>query len=252
MRDAIRHFVAEFVGIFALVFVGGAAIILSQANDADIGLLEIAIAHGLALAIMVSATMRVSGHLNPAVTFAFLAARRIEPIMAGLYIIAQIAGAIVAAYVLSATFPEPLVDAARVGGQSIALTVSGPQAWTLEAIATFFLVFVVFGTAVDPEAPKVGGFAIGLTLTASILAIGPLTGGSLNPARSLGPAIVSGIYEAQLIYWTAPVVGGIVAGILYDLLFLRRRPDPIDHGAIRPTTDEPLPVATRRKGSASG
>lgn len=239
MRDAIRHFVAEFVGIFGLVFIGGAALILSQANDSGVGLLEIAAAHGLALAIMVSATMRVSGHLNPAVTFAFLAARRIEPIMAGLYIIAQISGAIVAAWALSATFPAPLVDAARVGGQSIALSITGNQAWALEAVATFFLVFVVFGTAVDPEAPPVGGFAIGLTLTAAILAIGPLTGGSLNPARSLGPAIVSGIYEAQLIYWTAPVVGGLAAGVLYDLLFLRRRPDPIDHGAVRPTTDEP-------------
>lgn len=239
MRDAIRHFVAEFVGIFALVFIGGAAIILSQAGDSDIGLLEIAVAHGVALGVMVSATMRVSGHLNPAVTFGFLAARRIEPIMAGLYIIAQITGAILAAWALSALFPEPLVDAARVGGQSIALSISGTQAWVLEAIATFFLVFVVFGTAVDPEAPRVGGFAIGLTVTVGILAIGPLTGGSMNPARSLGPAIVSGIYEAQLIYWTAPIVGGLLAGFLYDFLFLRRRPDPIDHGAVRPTTDEP-------------
>jgi aquaporin Z len=239
MRDAIRHFVAEFVGIFALVFIGGGALVLSQAADSGIGLVEIALAHGLALAIMVSATMRVSGHLNPAVTFAFLAARRIEPIMAGVYIIAQITGAIVAAWAISGLFPEPLVDAARVGGQSVALGISGTQAWMLEAIATFFLVFVVFGTAVDPEAPPVGGFAIGLTLTAAILAIGPLTGGSLNPARSLGPAVVSGIWEAQIIYWTAPVAGGIVAGLLYDLLFLRRRPDPIDHGAVRPTTDEP-------------
>jgi aquaporin TIP len=247
MRDAIRHFVAEFVGIFALVFVGGAALILSQANDSGIGLLEIAIAHGLTLSIMVTATMRVSGHLNPAVTFAFLAARRIEPIMAGVYIIAQVSGAIVAAYALSALLPSPLVDAARVGGQSVALSITGTQAWVLEAIATFFLVFVVFGTAVDPEAPKVGGFAIGLTVTIGILAIGPLTGGSMNPARSLGPAIVSGIYEAQLIYWTAPIAGGLVAGLLYDLLFLRRRPDPIDHGAVRPTTDEPDAVVVTRR-----
>ena len=239
MRDAIRHFVAEFVGIFALVFIGGGAIILSQAGDSEIGLLEIAIAHGVALGIMVSATMRISGHLNPAVTFGFLAARRIEPIMAGLYIIAQVTGAILAAWTLSALFPEPLVDAARVGGQSIALSITGTQAWMLEAIATFFLVFVVFATAVDPEAPQVGGFAIGLTVTVGILAIGPLTGGSMNPARSLGPAIVSGIYEAQLIYWTAPIVGGLLAGFLYDFLFLRRRPDPIDHGAVRPTTGEP-------------
>ena len=239
MRDAIRHFVAEFVGIFALVFVGGAALVLSRAADTDIGLLEIAIAHGLTLAIMVTATMRVSGHLNPAVTFAFLAARRIEPIMAGLYIIAQITGAILAAYAIAALFPDPLVDAARVGGQSVALSVTGTQAWVLEAIATFFLVFVVFGTAVDPQAPKVGGFAIGLVLTAAILAVGPLTGASLNPARSFGPAVASGIFEGHLIYWFGPILGGAAGALLYDTLFLPRRGEPVDHGAVSPGGPSP-------------
>src|ERR1700750_1597279 len=96
------------------------------------------------------------------------------------------------------------------------------QAIGLEAIATFFLVFVVFGTAVDPRAPKVGGFAIGLTVTAGILAIGPLTGGSMNPARSFGPAIVTHIFEGQTAYWIGPLLGGIAAALLYDRLFLPR------------------------------
>ena len=246
MRDAIRHFVAEFVGTFAFVFVAGAAVILSRAADVDFGILEIALAHGLAYGVLVTATMRVSGHLNPAVTFAFLTARRIEPIMAGLYIIAQLTGAVLAAYALAGLYPEPLVDAARAGGQSVALTIEGTQAWALEAIATFVLVFVVFGTAVDPEAPPVGGLAIGFVVVAATLALWPLTGASLNPARALGPAVVSGIYEAQVIYWTAPIAGGIAAALVYDLLFLRRRPDPIDHGAVRPTTDEPVVAATPR------
>ena len=94
--------------------------------------------------------------------------------------------------------------------------------------------FVVFGTAVDPHAPKVGGFAIGLTLMAGILAIGPLTGGSMNPARSFGPAIAIGIFEAQTVYWIGPIVGGIAAALLYDTLFLRRGREPVDHGAVSP------------------
>jgi glycerol uptake facilitator-like aquaporin len=104
----------------------------------------------------------------------------------------------------------------------------------LEAIGTFFLVFVVFGTAVDPRAPKVGGFAIGLTLTAAILSIGPLTGASLNPARSFGPAIVSQMFQGQAAYWIGPLLGGIVAALLYDRLFMPREPEPFDHGAVRP------------------
>lgn len=234
MRDAVRHFVAEFVGTFALVFVGGGAIMSATGLGAGAGLIEVAAAHGLILAIMVSATMRISGHLNPAVTFGFLVTRRIEPMMGGVYIVAQILGAVLAAYALAGLFPSEVAVATRLGGQRVALDVTATQAVLLEAIATFFLVFVVFGTAVDPRAPAVGGFAIGLTLTAAILAIGPLTGASLNPARSFGPAVGSGIFEGQSIYWIGPTLGGIAAALLYDTLFLPRRQEPVDHGAVRP------------------
>jgi MIP family channel proteins len=235
MRESIRHFVAEFVGIFALVFVGGAALINAQARGSGAGLLEVALAHGLILAVMVTATMRISGHFNPAVTLGFLAARRIEPVMAGVYIVAQLLGAMLAAYALRLLFPEADAMAARLGGQAIASNITGGQAIGLEALATFFLVFTVFGTAVDPNAPRVGGLAIGLAVTADILAIGPLTGGSMNPARSFGPAVASGIFEGQVVYWTGPILGGLVAALLYDTLFLRRGVEPVDHGAVRPT-----------------
>jgi MIP family channel proteins len=235
MRDPIRHFVAEFAGIFALVFVGGAALINAQARGSQTGLLEAAFAHGLILAVMVTATMRISGHFNPAVTLGFLVTRRIEPVMAGVYLVAQLLGAMLAAYALRGLFPEADAMAARLGGQAVASSVSGGQAIGLEALATFFLVFIVFGTAVDPNAPRVGGLAIGLTVTADILAIGPLTGGSMNPARSFGPAVASGIFEGQVVYWTGPIVGGIAAALLYDMLFLRRGVEPVDHGAVRPT-----------------
>jgi MIP family channel proteins len=233
MRDSVRHFVAEFVGTFALVFVGGAAIMAAQATRMTSGLLAVALAHGIILAVLVSATMRISGHFNPAVTIGFLAARRIDPIMAGIYIAAQLTAAIIAAYALKGLLPAELTEATRLGGQSIAAEISMGQAIGLEAILTFMLVFVIFGTAVDPKAPRIAGLAIGATIAAGILAIGPFTGGSFNPARSFGPAVASGIFEAQAVYWIGPIVGAVAAALLYDTLFIRREREPADHGAVR-------------------
>jgi glycerol uptake facilitator-like aquaporin len=107
----------------------------------------------------------------------------------------------------------------------------------------------VFGTAVDPKAPRIGGLAIGFVIAADILAIGPLTGGSMNPARSFGPAVASGYFEAQLIYWAAPIVGGIVAAVLYDYLFIRRDVEPVDHGVLSPiaTTEKSEGGIKRRR-----
>lgn len=233
MRDAWRHFAAEFIGIFALVFIGGATIMSSTMANIN-PMVPAAIAHGLILAIMVTATMRISGHLNPAVTIGFMVTKRIEPMMGVVYIIAQLLGAAVAAYALKATFPHAVAAATRLGGQSISADTSLLQAVLCEAIATFFLVFVVFGTAVDPHAPKIGGFAIGLTVTADILAIGSRTGASMNPARSFGPAVVSGVLEGQVVYWVGPIMGAVAAAVLYDQLFLRRGKEMVDHGALEP------------------
>ena len=234
MRDALRHAVAEFIGIFALVFVGSGSIMVTAGAAPGVALLTVAVAHGIILAVMVSALMRISGHFNPAVTIAFMVTRRIEPMMAGVYIVAQLLGAMAAAYALKMTYPATLFDAVKGGGQSISIDITGAQAFGLEAIATFLLMWVIFGTAVDSSAPKVGGFAIGLTVAANILAIGPLTGASMNPARSLGPAVATGIFDAQVIYWLAPITGAVVAALLYDRLFLLRAPEPLDHGAVAP------------------
>lgn len=234
MRDSFRHFVAEFIGTFALVFVGGASIAAAAATQMESGLIAVALAHGIILAVLVSALMRISGHFNPAVTVGFLAARRIEPMMAGVYIAAQILAAILAAYALKWLLPASLATSTRLGGQSISLDVTAGQAIGLEAIATFFLAFVIFGTAVDPKAPRIGGLAIGLTIAAGILAIGPFTGGSMNPARSFGPAVASGIFEGQAVYWIGPLIGAVAASVLYDTLFIRRDREPADHGAVRP------------------
>src|SRR5215217_8207654 len=106
MKDALRHFTAEFIGIFALVFIGSGSIMMARHTNAATPLILAATAHGLILAVMVSATMRISGHLNPAVTLGFLATRRIEPMMAAVHILAQILGAVLAAYALKAIFPS--------------------------------------------------------------------------------------------------------------------------------------------------
>ena len=232
MKDSWRHFVAEFIGTFALVFIGSGAIIRAQMTGGSLA--EVALAHGIILSVMVTALMRISGHFNPAVTLTFMIVRRIEPVMGVVYMIAQFMGAILAAYALKGLLPAAAVDATRVGGQMVAGTISFGGAVALEMIATFFLVWVIFGTAVDPDAPRVGGFAIGLTIAADILAIGPLTGASMNPARSFGPAIVSGIFEAQAVYWIGPIIGAVLAGVIYDRVFLRRPPEPVDHGAVAP------------------
>jgi MIP family channel proteins len=234
MRDSWRHFVAEFIGTFALVFIGSASLMSAQLVGSPDVLLFTSVATGLTMALMVTATMRISGHLNPATTIGFLVTRRMEPVMGVIYVIAQLLGAVIAGYALKAVFPATVATVTHLGGQTISLDVTAVQAILCEAIATFFLVFVVFGSAVDPAAPKVGGFAVGLTVTAGMLAIGPLTGGSMNPARSLGPAIASGVFEGQAVFWAGPILGAVAAALLYDGLFLRRERDPAVHGAVRP------------------
>lgn len=230
MRDSARHFLSEFIGTFALTFIGSAAIM--QAAQGGGNLVAVALAHGLVLSVFVSAFMHIGAHFNPAVTIGLLVVRRIEPVMAGLYVVAQVAGATAAAFTLKATFPAALFAATRGGGQSVSLDVSSGQAFVLEMIATMFLVWAVFGTAVDHRAPRIGGFGVGLTYALSMLAIGNMTGASLNPARSFGPAFASGIYEAQGIYWLAPITGGIIAAWIYDKFLLTDDPEPVDHGAI--------------------
>ncbi len=221
MRDMLRTFVAELIGTFALTFIGGAAIMATRGAEPGAGLLIAAMAHGLILALMVSALMKVSAAFNPAVSFALVLTRNISPITFAIHVAAQLAGAVLAAHALQGNLPPEAVTATRIGGQQVSTLITTGQAIFLEASATFFLVMVVFGTAVDPKGPKVGGFAIGLTVAADILAIGALTGASMNPARSFGPAMVSHIWEGHAIYWIGPMLGAAIAGLLYQFLFMR-------------------------------
>jgi MIP family channel proteins len=222
MGNTPKAFVAELVATFTLTFIGAGAII-SNNMGGDFGILGIAIAHGLALALMVSATMGVSGgHVNPAVTFGFIVSGRIKPLTGLIYIVAQVIGAIVAAYLLRAIFPSSAYDSVHLGATTLSDGIGQGIGLLVEIILTFFLVFAVFGTAVDERGPKVGGFGIGLVLTMDILAGGTLTGASMNPARSFGPVLASGYWVGHWIYWVGPLVGGGLAALLYNSFLIKK------------------------------
>ncbi len=221
----LRAYVAEGVGTFALIFIGAGAIVSDSFSGGAVGLVGIAMAHGLILAVMVSATMNISGgHINPAVTFGFLVTGRIGVGDAFGYWTAQFAGAVLAALSLTAVFPPVDVAAANLGTPVLATGLTPASGILAEAIMTFFLMFVIYGTAADPNRPKgLGGFAIGLTLGVSILMGGPITGASLNPARTFGPALVSGTWAGHAIYWVGPLLGATAAALLYAKVLLREK-----------------------------
>jgi MIP family channel proteins len=215
-----REFVAEFLGTFALTFIGGAAIMQTRNADAGAGLIEVALAHGLVLFLMVSALMKVSGNLNPAVSLGLLVTGRISPAQAGTFIVGQFTGAIAGAFSLKALFPAALWEAARGTRQMVSLDVTTGQAFALEAIATGILMTAYMGTVVDSKGPKLGGLAAGMAVTVGMLGIGPLTGGSMNPARTIGPMLATGVFEGLALYLAAPIVGAVVAAVVYRTLML--------------------------------
>jgi aquaporin Z len=221
MRSAVRPLVAEFVGTFFFVFIGCAVVVINAARDNRLGLDGIAFAHGLAFGVAITATMAISGgHLNPAVTFAVWAAGRIRLGRALQYIVAQLAAAVVAALVVKALYPDSAGAATGYGMLPLAADVGFGTAILIEAVLTAFLVSAVFGTAVSPQAPRVGGFAIGLTLIAAILVGGPMTGAALNPARAFGPAAVSLDWHAHLVYWLGPLLGAAAAAFVWSKVLL--------------------------------
>lgn len=216
-----KPLLAEVIGTFTLIFAGAGAIIANQMTHGGVSLLGIALAHGLAIGVMVSALGVISGgHFNPAVTCGFLVAGRMSFPKAVAYLIAQLAGATLGGLALWAGYPHGAAVSVGLGTPSLAPDISATAGVLLEAIGTFFLVLVVFGTAVHPGAPRLGGLAIGLTITMDILAFGALTGAAVNPARAFGPALVSGTWSSQLVYWIGPLIGGAVAGGLYGSAYL--------------------------------
>jgi len=227
MYSTSQKLIAEFIGTFALIFFGAGAICADQYlhSTGGVGLLGIALAHGLSIAIMVSAMGHISGgHFNPAVTIGFWVTKRVNTIDAFFYWAAQLAGATAAAFLLKAIIPEETWRAVALGVPELARDFPRWAGMALEAVTTFFLVLVVFATAVDEKGTfrAIAGFGIGLTITLGILVAGPFTGAALNPARAFGPALASAHWANHGVYWVGPLAGGFLAGLLYDSLFLKK------------------------------
>lgn len=244
-RQDWRKIIAEVVGTFFFFFIGIGSI--QAAGTGSTSTLYVALAHGVALAIAISALGHISGgHFNPAVTIGLAVGRKITPLLGLLYIIAQIVGGVLASAALVAVLPANSWQAYHLGTPSLAPTINAVQGTALEAILTFFLVLAVYGTAVDPRANRIAGFGIGLTVFVDVLVGGPLTGGAMNPARAIAPAIVSGTWTTdQLVYWIGPILGGIIAGLVYMLIFMPgaekppRPAPPITERPVEPPASEP-------------
>jgi len=226
----LRVLAAEALGTFYLCFAGIAAILCTQPPiNAGGGLVAIALAHGLALSIAVSNFGGISGaHVNPAVTLGLMVTGRVKPALAMLYIVAQLLGASIAALTCREIFPMEAINAGMLGIPLPAAWASTGTIFCVEFVLTFLLVTSVFGTAVDERGKtvKIGGFGIGLTVAFDILAGGPITGASMNPARSFGPALVMGHWEWHWLYWVAPVLGGMAAALFYHAFLLVTPDEP--------------------------
>ena len=235
--DVLRRTAAECVGTFALVFIGAGSIIVGGAG----GLVGIALAHGLTIAVMASAVGHISGgHFNPAVTLGFLVTRRMAPLLAVAYWASQLLAAAAGALLLTWIAPNDLVDAGQLGVPVLSDAVGAGRGLVLEAILTFFLVWVVFATAADPGGAfkSIAGLAIGLTITLDILAAGPLTGAAMNPARAFGPQLVHNAWSDGWLWYVGPLLGGAAAALAYEWLYLRP-PRPLPVGPPETGLEEP-------------
>ena len=221
-RNIVKQCVAEFIGTFALIFIGVGAI-YNNTPTMGMGLLGVALAHGLTIAVMVSATGGISGgHLNPAVTFGLLVGGKINLADSIASWIAQLAGGAAAGFLLVSLFAPNGVAIVAGGTPDLGKDVAQSTGIIIETVLTFFLVFVVYGSAVDVRAPKIGGLAIGLTVALDILFGGPLTGAAMNPARTFGPALASGHWNNHIVYWIGPLAGGALAGIIYGQFLIKQ------------------------------
>ncbi len=211
-----KALLAELIGTFTLIFIGVGAIAANAINNGATGLTGIALAHGLAIAVMASATGAISGgHLNPAVTIGLFCAQKIDAMNAIGYVIAQCVGAVLAAFCIKLCVPADVLALIGMGTPALGAGITPTMGLITEIILTFFLVFVIYGTAVDKRAPKMAGLFIGLTVTLDILMGGPISGAAMNPARHFGPAILGGGTQNIWIYWVGPIIGGILAAVTY-------------------------------------
>ncbi|HET7043384.1 MAG TPA: aquaporin [Gaiellaceae bacterium] len=238
--DYFRRASAEFVGTFALVFVAAGSFVFLRT------LTDVGLAYGLIVAVMVSAVGPISGgHFNPAVTLGFLVTRRIAPSLALIYWVTQFVASIAAAALLRWVLPGGAADSIQLGAPKLGSEFTAGHGVVIEAVLTFFLVWVFFATTADPRGTfkQVAGLAIGLTITADVLMAGAMTGAAMNPARALGPELIGNHWKDAWVWYLGPFAGAAVAAVVYELLYLRpARPLPV--GPPETGLEEPRPGDT--------
>jgi aquaporin TIP len=233
--QAIRAALAELIATALFVFIGVGAIaaMISTAPELGGGIVIIAAAHSLAIAVLVAGIGPISGgHINPAVTFATLITGHITPARGLFYIAAQLLGAVIGAALIDVLIVDELLDTIPgAGGHTLegSIVASNLAAVVIEAIITFLLVWTVFATAVNPRniGPQAGLF-IGFAYFAIQLMAIPMTGGSANPARTFGPALVFNFWDDWWVYYAGPLIGAAIAAIAFTYLYLNPDDDAVD------------------------
>lgn len=224
--DAYKKYVSEFLGTFALIFVGAGCVCadyyLVQAGSQGFGLLGIAIAFGFVVVAVAYSLGYVSGaHINPAVTVSMVVSNRMDAQTGFMYIVSQLGGAAFGGYLLKILFPAAM--AVNLGTCALGSGVTTLQAIIMESVITFLLVFVVYATVIDKRAtPALAGLAIGLVVLFGVMVGGTISGGALNPARVFGPALASGHFDQHYVWWLGPVAGGVLAGLVYENFFAEK------------------------------
>lgn len=230
MYNLAQKLMAEFLGTFTIVWISTGAICTDQYLTATgkpgLGVLGIAVAYGMAIGVMVRALGHISGgHFNPAVTIGLWVTRRLGSVDTILYWAAQLLGAMAGAYVIKLIVSDSFWAPVALGTPALAPDFTRTHAMALEGVTTLLWVFVYFATVVDTKgaSERIAVFAIGLTAAICTLVAYPFTGAAMSPARAFGPALVSGHWTNQGVYWVGPLFGGVLAGFLYDRIFLRQQ-----------------------------
>jgi MIP family channel proteins len=223
-----QKLLAEFIGTYLFVFVSAGAVCIDQelrsAGQTGLGLLGLALARGLAFAVLVFVLVQISGaHFNPAITIGAWVTRKMGSLLSLFYLISQCLGAIAAVYTLARFIPDSIWRPVAMGAPDLATGFSRTQGILFELLLTFFVVFVFFGAVAESKdfLARIGGFAAGLAVFLGTLIGSPYTGASMNPAATLGQAIISHHWTNHGVYWAGPLLGGVIGGWLYHTLFAR-------------------------------
>ena len=215
---------AEMLGGFALVVVGAGSVLAAKTNDQPI-LLYATFGHALVIAVMGTALGPISGgQISPAVTLGLIATRRLKADLGAVIIAFQLLGGVIGGFFLLWLYPKE-VSTIHLATPAVAASITPLQAAVIELLMTFFLVFVVFATAIDSRgaAKTLGAIPIGFTVGIDWLFGGGFTGAAMSPGRWLGPAVASGFFDNAWVYWVGPLLGGLLAALVYETIFMPKK-----------------------------